>query len=53
MGFGGSDFGYRLTILEAAVACERWGGGEQRVAVALVVVLGPPRIGVSLYMECT
>ena len=29
------------------------GKGERRVAVALLVVLGPPRIGVSLHMECT
>ena len=25
-------------------------GGEQRVVVVLVIVLGPPRIGVSLHM---
>ena len=29
------------------------GGGERRVEVALVVELGPYRIGVGLPMECT
>ena len=42
--------GYRLTIWIATVVGKGWcfwGGGERRVAVALVVLLGAPMIRVS------
>ena len=44
---------YGLTILVAVVVGEGWcfwGRGERRVVVALVVVLGPFRIHISLHM---
>ena len=46
--------GYWVTILAVKVVGEGWcfgGRGEWKVVVALIVVLGPPRIGVSLHIE--
>ena len=53
---GGSvvvNLGYGLTILATTVVGQggAFGGGSgRRDAVALVIVLRPPRIGVSLHM---